>query len=271
MGLMDRPPKGGSENGPPEEGEAARGIRLDNIAVFLVEPQIPENIGSAARAMNNMGLKRLHLVNPKNCELSRVLKTATGTSVEVVEEMELHHDLKKALEPFRYVVGTTARLGTLRPAITQPRRLAGEIISLCEKNPVAILFGPEDHGLSNEQLRYCHTIASIPTARFASLNLAQAVMIFCYEIFLASQKSPAESLPRLANKFELEGMYEHLKDVLMKIGFVDPQNPEHWMLNIRRFLSRLPLRAREVRIVRGICRQVDWYTEQLEKLRREKG
>jgi tRNA/rRNA methyltransferase len=65
-------------------------------------------------------------------------------------------------------------------------------------------------------------------------------------------------------------MYDHLKDVLMKIGFIDPQNPEHWMLNIRRFFSRLPIRAREVRIVRGICRQIDWYTEQLEKIRREK-
>jgi tRNA/rRNA methyltransferase len=134
---------------------------------------------------------------------------------------------------------------------------------------VAILFGPEDRGLSNEHLRPCHTIATIPTAQFASLNLAQAVMIFCYDIFLASRLPSEESLPRLANKFELEGMYDHLKAVLMRIGFINPQNPEHWMLNIRRFLSRIPLRARDVRIIRGICRQMDWYAGQIEKARKK--
>ena len=111
-------------------------------------------------------------------------------------------------------------------------------------------------------LQYCHAIARIPTAHFASVNLAQAVMILSYEIFLASRETPTQPLPRLASSFELEGMYDHLKDILTKIGFVDQNNPEHWMLNIRRFFSRLPLRAREVRIIRGICRQIDWYTGQ---------
>lgn len=242
-------------------------VTLDHIAVALVEPQIPENIGSVARAMNNTGIRRLILVRPKNCDLSRVLKTATGTSVEIIEEMEEFHDLGEALAPFQYVVGTTARVGSLRPALTQPRRLAQDLISLSRENHVVILFGPEDRGLSNEQLRSCHTIATIPTAGFASLNLAQAVMIVCYEIFLASADESPEVSPRLANTFELEGMYAHLKDVLTKIGFIDPQNPEHWMLNVRRFLSRVTLRARDVRIIRGICRQIDWYTDQIEKMK----
>ena len=245
-------------------------VNLDHIAIILVEPQIPENIGSTARAMNNMGLNRLILVRPKNCDLSRVLKTATGTSIEVIEDMEAYDDLREALGPYQYVVGTTARIGAIRPAMTQPRALAQGLISISQNNLVAILFGSEDHGLSNEQLRYCHAIATIPTALFSSLNLAQAVMIVCYEIFLAAREIEPDPQPRLANKFEPEGMYEHLKDVMMKIGFIDPQNPEHWMLNIRRFLSRLPLRAREVRIIRGVCRQMDWYTEQIEKIRREK-
>ena len=245
-------------------------VELTHIAIILVEPQSPENIGSAARAMNNMGLKRLALVNPKNYDLNRVLKTATGTSTDVIQKMEVHETLKEALGPYQYVVGTTARTGSIRPAMTQPRRLAQDLISITQNNHVAILFGPEDRGLSNEQLRYCHSIATIPTALFSSLNLAQAVMIVCYEIFLAASEKVPETLPRLANKFELEGMYEHLKGVLMKIGFIDSQNPEHWMLNIRRFLSRLPLRAREVRIIRGVCRQMDWHTEQLEKMRKEK-
>jgi tRNA/rRNA methyltransferase len=186
---------------------------------------------------------------------------ATGTSIDIIEEMKVYDRVLDAIGPFQYVVGTTARIGAHRPALTNPRYLARDLVPIAQKNQVAILFGPEDRGLSNEHLRYCHTIATIPTSRFASLNLAQAVMIMCYEIFCASQSPSEEALPRLANKFELEGMYEHLKQVLTKIGFINPQNPEHWMLNIRRFLSRFPLRAREARIVRGICRQIDWYTE----------
>jgi len=244
-------------------------VKLENIAVVLVRPQIPENIGSVARAMNNMGITRLIVVQPENCDLTRILKMATGTSIDIVEAMEVYDGLSAALDPFQYVVGTTARTGTQRPALTNPRNLAQDLISISQENLVAILFGPEDRGLSNEDLRACHTIATVPTSRFASLNLSQAVMVLCYEIFLASPQPDEEPLPRLANKFELEGMYDHLKQVLTKIGFINPQNPEHWMLNIRRFLSRIPLRARDVRIIRGICRQIDWYEGQV--TRGEKG
>ncbi|RJR19734.1 MAG: RNA methyltransferase [Desulfobacteraceae bacterium] len=239
-------------------------INTENISIILVEPHIPENIGFVARAMNNTGIKRLVLVKPKNCDLSRVLKTATGTSVDIVEEMLVTDDLKDTLGTYQYVVGTTARTGTLRPALTDPRSLARDLVGISKVNSVAILFGPEDRGLSNEHLRYCHSIATIPTAAFSSLNLAHAVLIFCYELLMASSPQPEQEVPRLADKYELEGMYDHLKTVLTKIGFINPQNPEHWMINIRRFLSRLPLRAREVRIVRGICRQIDWYTARLE-------
>ena len=244
-------------------------MNTEHFAIVLVETQIPENIGSVARAMNNMGFRRLVLVKPVRCDLSRVRKMATGSSIDIVKEMEIYDDLQEAIGPFQYVVGTTARTGSHRPALTNPRRLAHDLVAISQKNRVALLFGPEDRGLSNEHLRYCHTTATIPTARFSSLNLAHAVMILCYEIFMTGKQPTREALPRLANKFELEGMYDHLKDVFMKIGFINPQNPEHWMLNIRRFLSRLPLRAREVRVIRGVCRQMDWYTGQLEKLRRE--
>jgi len=240
-------------------------IKLSNIGIILAEPQIPENIGSTARAMNNMGLHRLILVNPKNLDHSRVLKTATGPSQAIVESMEILDDLESALGPFNFIAGLTARTGSLRPAIAKPRRLARDLISLSQNNLAGLLFGPEDRGLSNDQLRLCHTIVSIPTAGFSSLNLAQAVMIVCYEIYLASDDAPVEAVPRLANSFELEGMYDHLKHILMKIGFLNPQNPEHWMFNIRRYLSRIPLRAREVRIIRGVCRQIDWHTDHVKK------
>jgi tRNA/rRNA methyltransferase len=248
----------------------AGSANLDNIHIILAKPQIPENIGAVARAMTNMGMAHLVLVNPKNCDLSRVLKMATGSSIDVVEQMEVYDDFGKALGPFQYIVGTTARLGNRRPAMADPRQLAQDLIPISQENRVAILFGPEDRGLSNAQLRHCHKIVTINTASFSSLNLAHAVMIVCYEIFMANREPDTTSLPRLANSFELEGMYGHLREVLMKIGFLNPQNPEHWMTNIRRFLSRLPLRAREVKVIRGVCRQIDWYTEQVQKKGKEK-
>ena len=235
-------------------------IKKENISIVLVETQIPENIGAVARAMNNMNIGRLILVNPKNLDPARIEKTATTHSLHLLENMEIHNALGKAIAPFQYIVGTTARLGSMRPALSTPQYLARDLIPISQNNMIAILFGPEDRGLSNEELRYCHTITSIPTSDFSSLNLAQAVMIICYEIFKASSEVQEKHFPRMANSFELDGMYEHLRSVLLKIGFLNPQNPDHWMLNIRRFLSKYPLRAREARIIRGICRQIDWYT-----------
>jgi len=170
---------------------------------------------------------------------------STHAAADIVEKMTTSMDLKSALSAFGYVVGTTARLGRQRQAVQSPRKLAKTLVPLSVENQVAILFGPEDKGLSNEEIRFCHALVNIPTAEFSSLNLAQAVMILCYELFLVSRNPVPESLPRLANAFELEGMYDHLGGVLMKIGFINPQNPEHWMWNVRRFLSRIPLRARE--------------------------
>ncbi len=247
----------------------AEKVNLENVAIVMIQTQIPENIGSAARAMDNMGLHRLVLVAPKSCDMSRILKPATGPSVDIIERMQVYDDLKEALNPYQYVVGTTARVGALRPAMTQPRRLADDLIPVSKNNSVAILFGPEDCGLSNEHLRYCHTIASIPTARFPSLNIAQAIMVICYELFMAGRDMKPKSLPRLANKYELEGMYDHLGDVLKKIGFLDPQNPEHWMIRIRRFFSRYALRAVEVKLIRGVCRKMNWHVEELAKMKKK--
>jgi tRNA/rRNA methyltransferase len=242
-------------------------LKRENISIVLVEPQLPENIGAVARAMKNMDIGRLILINPRNCDLNRIHRTATMHSRDIIEKMEIRYDLKTALASFQYVAGTTARTGTARPAMTNPRTLAENLTPISQENRIALLFGPEDSGLSNEHLRYCHTITTIPTFEFSSLNLSQAVMIICYEIFLAGNGPAERSVPRLADSFELEGMYDHLNSVLMKIGFLNPQNPEHWMLNIRKFLSRFGLRAREARIIRGICRQIDWYTSQIDKMK----
>jgi len=240
----------------------AKRINRDNVAIILVEPKLPENIGAVARAMNNMDIRRLIVVNPANMDTDRVVKMATSHSMDILEKMQVHDDLRSALESFNYIAGTTARVGSMRPALTTPSRLAKDLIPISRDNEIAILFGPEDKGLSNDHLSFCHTIINIPTSDFSSLNLAQAVMIICYEMFQARSDVPDVNTPRLANSFELEGMYDHLNNVLTKIGFLNPQNPERWMWNIRRFFSRLPLQANEVRVIRGICRQINWYADQ---------
>ena len=234
-------------------------VSLANIAIVLVQPNISENIGAAARAMCNMGLRRLIVVDPPRCDLTRVCKMATQAALDVVEEMEVFTGLDEALRGFSYVVGTTARMGGQRQVIGSPARLAEMLVPISAENQVAILFGPEDRGLTNEDLRFCHSAATIPTADFSSLNLAQAVMVVCYELFRCSLETPQEFTPRPANRFELDAMYAQLKDVLMRICFINPANPDYFMNNLRHFGTRMQLRAKEVQIIRGICRQIDWY------------
>ena len=151
-------------------------INLDNIHIVLVQPRYPENIGSAARAMRNMGLRHLSVVAPENFDRSRAFKLATHAAADVIERCRTFDDLKEALASCQYVVGTTARLGKHRQVIQTPERLACQLIPISQENRVAILFGPEDKGLSNADTRLCHALVNIPTADFSSLNLAQAVI-----------------------------------------------------------------------------------------------
>jgi tRNA/rRNA methyltransferase len=236
-------------------------IFLDRVTIILHRPRFPENIGAAVRAACNMGIFRLMLISPEDCDLTRILKMATHAAADLVENMEVHSDLGAALKPFHYIVGTTARTGGQRQELKTPREMAEKLVPICTNNRVALLFGPEDRGLTNAQLRYCHAVVTIPTSRFSSLNLAQAVMILCYELMMASDRTTDQFVPRLATRRELDGMYEHLKETFIKINFINPDNPDYWMQNIRRFFSRIGLRARDVKIIRGICRQLDWYTQ----------
>ena len=234
-------------------------INLNHIAIVLHGTRYPENIGAAARAMLNMGLTRLILVGPQNYDLARINKMATHAASAVVAKLEVYDTLKEALAGFNYVVGTTARLGGQRKVVSSPAKLAQKLIPISDQNQIAILFGPEDRGLTNVDLRSCHILVNIPTAEFSSLNLAQAVMIMCYELFCFSLDKAGEFAPRLANLHELEAMYDQLKDVLVRVSFINPDNPDYFMNNLRHFFSRMQLRAKEVQIIRGLCRQVDWY------------
>jgi tRNA/rRNA methyltransferase len=234
-------------------------IRLDNVAIVLHRPRYPENIGAAARAMRNMGIRHLAVVEPQNCDLTRILKMATHAASDVVEQMDVCDNLTAALTPFNFVVGTTARLGRQRTVIESPEKLARELLPICADNRVAVLFGPEDRGLTNDDLRLCHWLVNIPTADFSSLNLAQAVMIVCYALFSAGRPEARVHVPRLASRHELDGMYDQVKDILVRINYINPENPDYWMNKIRQYFTRMQLRAKEVSIIRGICRQINWY------------
>ena len=234
-------------------------VNLKNVCVVLSRPRYPENIGAAARAMRNMGFEQLIVVDPQNCDLSRILKMATHAAIDVVEQMLVYEDLQTALEPLNYIVGTTARLGGQRQLVGTATRLAQKLAPISENNRVALLFGPEDRGLTNEDIRFCHELINIPTAEFSSLNLAQAVMIMCYELRRYNQPKAKTFVPQFANRNELDGMYAQLKDILVRISYIQPENPEYFMNIIRQFGTRMKLRAKEVSIIRGICRQIDWY------------
>jgi tRNA/rRNA methyltransferase len=236
-------------------------INLKHISIVLHQPRSPENIGAAARAMRNMGIDQLVVVNPHNCDLTRVCKMATHAAMDVVEKMVVFESLEQALGNCGFVAGTTARLGGQRKVITSPAILAEKLVSISDQNRVAILFGPEDRGLTNKDIRLCHTLVNIPTDEFSSLNLAQAVVIVCYELFRYTTRKAPEFVPRLANRHELDVMYAQLKETLIQISFINPDNPDYFLNNFRHFFSRLPLRAREVQIIRGICRQIKWYGE----------
>jgi tRNA/rRNA methyltransferase len=238
--------------------EQSARVCLERVAVVLFRPRLPENIGAAARAACNMGLNRLVVVQPQDLDAERMAMMATGSAAGLLERMEVYDDLATALAPFQYIVGTTARLGGVRHDYLTPREMAAGLVDISAHNDVALLFGPENWGLTNEELPFCHALVTIPTGECSSLNLAQAVMVMAYELFTAVSAKPRPT-PRLANSRELESMYAMLQATLVKINFISHQNPEHWMFNVRRLFARHGLRAREAQVIKGICRQIDWY------------
>ena len=236
-------------------------VCLDRVAVVLFRPRLAENIGAVARAACNMGINRLVAVSPLDLDRDRMAMLATGPAERLLDRMEVHDDLARALEPFQYIVGTTARLGGVRNDYYSPREMAARLVEVSAHNDVALLFGPENWGLTNDELPFCHALVTIPTGDCSSLNLAQAVMVMAYELFTAVSPKP-HFVPRLANSRELESMYAMLEATLVKINFISHLNPEHWMFNVRRLFARHGLRAREAQVIKGICRQIDWYVGQ---------
>lgn len=246
---------------------------MQNIAVVLCRTKYSENIGSVARACVNMGVEELVLVDPKEFDLNKALPLATPKGKYVLERASIVSNLSIALENFNKVYGTTARTGGWRKRILLPKQAALEIAKdVAEGRKVAIVFGPEDTGLLNEEIELCGQLITIPTNPGAwSLNVAQAVLIILYECFNKisyhnwSKTNLEKDLTKYATHKDLQLLFENLKKVLFEINFLLPHNSDYFMLPLKRFIHRINLKKNEFNMLMGICRQMLWYFRQTQK------
>ena len=231
---------------------------LSNIRVVLVRPRGAANVGAVARAMKNMGLRELVLVRPALMN-SFWAKAMAAHAEDVLRNVRQTDTLGAAVGDCGLVVGTTCRGGPYRVAPAPPRIAAPHIVAAAAANHVALVFGPEDHGLSNEDLKACHQLIAIAAdPAYQSLNLAQAVLVCCYELYLANTGEP-QILPELAAAEQVELMFQKLQAAFRSIGFLHADNPDHIMYTLRRFLGRAELEPRDVNILLGLARQIKWF------------
>ncbi len=243
---------------------------LDNIRIVLVAPRGSGNIGSVARAMKNMGLNDLAIVGHGRTQ-SFSARAMAAHAREILKDSRRFTTLREAVADCGLVVGTTCRGGLYRDHSRSPRVTAPEIVAAARSGKCALVFGPEDHGLDNEELKHCQALITIPTdPGYPSLNLAQAVTICLYEIFLSTlEKVPAEAIER-APAESVERLFDKMKHSLLEIGYLDSQNPDHILFAFRRIFGRAGLEEKDVRILTGLFRQIEWYANEGWKVIEEK-
>jgi len=212
------------------------------------------------RAMKNMGLSNLRLVNPCSLEHPDALKYAVSAK-DILEKAEIFPSLEAAIADSPISVATTRRHGKYRQEIMTPSEVVKEAEGLLSGNRAAFVFGREDSGLTTEEVSICRWLSTIDTSQeYGSLNLAQAVLIFCYEIFNGIKAENCKESRILASGEEIESMFGQMEKTLLRIGFLNKENPDHIMRSLRRVLARAELDLREVSIFRGMMSQIDWAT-----------
>lgn len=230
-----------------------------SIRIVLVDPNHPGNIGAAARAMKNMGLTELHLVRPKLFPDADATARAAGAD-DVLQAARVHEDFAGAIADCGLVVGTSARQRHLPFDLVEPRDCSAQIVQAGRSGSAAIVFGSERIGLTNAELTRCNLLATIPTdPRYSSLNLAMAVQVFAYEIWLAERPGAPEIAPRdvpLTSAAEMTRLYEQFEQVLEYIDFRDRTGGGHLMARIRRLFNRALLDQNEMNILRGVLTAV---------------
>lgn len=240
-------------------------MNTENITIVLVEPQGARNIGSICRAMLNFGMNDLRLVNPQADHLIHEARQMAVKATTVLERATIFSCLGDALADCALSFGTTRRFGRYREDLVHPDEAARQLLPVTGAGRVAMVFGREDKGLHTAELDLCQRFITIPTSdRLPSMNLAQAVALCLYEIHktLGELSCRQHGRKQLAANKSLERMYQHLQQSLTRIGFLNPQNPDHIMRAFRRILGRSGLNEREVRILRGLCSQIDLLDEQ---------
>jgi tRNA/rRNA methyltransferase len=235
---------------------------LDNFAFVLVSPKSSGNVGAAARALKNMGFADLRIVAPRDYDPRDAAAMAVHAD-DVLERARIFGDLGAALEDRSLSIGTTCRGGPYRSETRALRETAPGLIDESAANRIAMVFGPEDFGLSNLEIAQCQRLITIPTApEYPSLNLAQAVMVVAYELMIAAgAERPAIATEEYSPAAAVEEIHRRMADALVAIGFLPDDNPEHLMLTLRAMLGRSGIRPRELDILNGIARQVRWVAE----------
>ena len=233
---------------------------LENIRIVLVNTSHPGNIGAAARAMKNMGLARLYLVEPKEHPGFESYSRAAGAD-DVLGDAVITESLADALNGCVWVAGTSARERAVQWSLHDPRECAAMCLERSQLGDVAIVFGRERTGLTNEELELCNGLVHIPTnPEYSSLNVAAAVQVLCYEVRMAllsdsgvgnvMPKTQKEDMP--ASIDQLEGMYQHMFQMMEDINFFGKTNPEVIMRRLKSLFNRAQTTNREVAILRGI-------------------
>jgi TrmH family RNA methyltransferase len=234
---------------------------LDRVCIILKEPQDPVNMGAVVRAMKNMGLSRLHLVRPGDFDARRIEGVA-HTGLDVIQNARFFDRLEDAIAGANLVVGTTARGRTVRRNYRRPREVAAEIVEVARSSQeVAIVFGREDRGLSNEDLDLCSRVVAVPTdPDHTSLNLAQAVLIVAYEILLVAELAQPFKPPRHASvratRAELESLFREVEASLHAVDFFKAHRVTKIMRTIREIAARADLNEDETALLKAMAYEV---------------
>jgi len=236
-----------------------------SVRIVLIETSHPGNIGAAARAMKNMGLTRLVLVNPKDFPDDKAFRRA-ASAVDVVSSALVVDTLDEAIQGCQLVLGTSARDRRIPWPMLEPRACGEKVVvEQAAGAEIAIIFGRESSGLKNEELQKCHFHINIPTGEaYSSLNLAMAVQVLCYELLQASLKAKSAVAVEVeswdmayATSDSVEHLFKHLEETLIQVEFHDPKNPRQLLTRLRRMFNRIRLDEMEVNILRGFLTSVN--------------
>ena len=257
-----------------EQGGGAGRAALDGIVVVLWQTQDYVNIAATIRAMKNFGLSRLRLIQPELWDPWRIEGIAHGTG-DVVARTEIHDSLLSALGDCSYVVGMTARSRRAKRAVARPRGVAPELLARAAQSvagqagPVAILYGREDHGLSNEALDLCHRTCIIPTSEHSSLNLAQAVLVMAYELWMVAEgmdqpiRPPRREVEPAPVEL-LERLFTDAERALWTVDFFKSRQSESVMRTYRELIRRADPDAREAGFLRAMAIEVVKYVGRMQ-------